>query len=60
VKISGVAGMSLGTLFTLLVIPSIYVLLAKQHVGEEPGAIARDFAIAERAGVEQSVETATN
>jgi len=26
-----VAGMSIGTLFTLLVIPSIYVLIAKQH-----------------------------
>ncbi len=31
-----VAGMSLGTLFTLLVIPSIYVLIAKQHGGEKP------------------------
>jgi multidrug efflux pump len=29
-----VAGMSIGTLFTLLVIPSIYVLIAKQHVTE--------------------------
>ena len=35
--------MAIGTVFTLLVIPSIYVLLAKQHAGEEPGAIARDF-----------------
>jgi predicted RND superfamily exporter protein len=34
-----VAGMSIGTVFTLLVIPSIYVLIAKQHAGEEPGAI---------------------
>jgi multidrug efflux pump len=39
-----VAGMALGTFFTLLVIPSIYMLIAKQHTGEEPGAIARDFA----------------
>jgi multidrug efflux pump len=39
-----VAGMALGTLFTLLVIPSIYMLLAKQHAGEEPGALGRDFA----------------
>jgi multidrug efflux pump len=39
-----VAGMALGTIFTLLVIPSIYVLIAKQHAGEEPGAIAQDFA----------------
>jgi multidrug efflux pump len=44
-----VAGMSIGTVFTLLVIPSIYVLLAKQHVGEEPGALARDFAPANTA-----------
>ena len=32
-----VAGMALGTIFTLLVIPAIYILIAKQHVGEEPG-----------------------
>jgi multidrug efflux pump len=38
-----VAGMALGTIFTLLVIPSIYVLIAKQHSGEQPGAIGRDF-----------------
>jgi multidrug efflux pump len=30
-----VAGMSLGTIFTLLVIPSIYVLIAKDHAGEK-------------------------
>ena len=30
-----VAGMSIGTLFTLLVIPSIYVLIAKQHTKED-------------------------
>jgi multidrug efflux pump len=30
-----VAGMSIGTLFTLLVIPSIYVLIARQHAGEK-------------------------
>ena len=29
-----VAGMTIGTLFTLLVIPAIYVLIAKQHGGE--------------------------
>ena len=29
-----VSGMAIGTLFTLLVIPAIYVLLAKQHSGE--------------------------
>ncbi len=38
-----VSGMALGTIFTLLVIPAIYVLLAKQHKGEEPGAIGQDF-----------------
>jgi len=38
-----VAGMALGTIFTLLVIPSIYVLIAKQHTGEEPGAIGQEF-----------------
>jgi multidrug efflux pump len=35
-----VAGMALGTIFTLLVIPSIYVLLAKDHKGE--GATAEE------------------
>ena len=30
-----VAGMTFGTLFTLLVIPSLYVLIAKQHAGED-------------------------
>jgi multidrug efflux pump len=30
-----VAGMALGTIFTLLVIPSIYVLIAKQHSTQE-------------------------
>jgi multidrug efflux pump len=46
-----VAGMSLGTLFTLVVIPSIYVLIAKQHAGEEPGAIGQEFEVAEPAPV---------
>ncbi len=30
-----VAGMTFGTFFTLLVIPSIYMLIAKEHVGEK-------------------------
>jgi multidrug efflux pump len=47
IGITIVAGMALGTLFTLLVIPAIYVLIAKKHVGEEPGALARDFALAD-------------
>jgi multidrug efflux pump len=42
-----VAGMSIGTVFTLLVIPSIYVLIAKQHTGEEAGAMGRDLALAQ-------------
>jgi multidrug efflux pump len=29
-----VGGMSIGTLFTLFVIPSVYVLIAKDHRGE--------------------------
>ena len=48
IGITIVAGMAIGTIFTLLVIPAIYVLIAKQHIGEEPGALARDFADAER------------
>ncbi len=44
-----VAGMALGTIFTLLVIPAIYVLIAKQHAGEEPGAIGREFEMPEPA-----------
>jgi multidrug efflux pump len=31
-----VAGMTFGTFFTLLVIPSLYVLIAKQHAVEDP------------------------
>jgi len=34
IGITIVAGMALGTVFTLLVIPSLYVLIAKQHAGE--------------------------
>ena len=34
IGITIVAGMALGTLFTLLVIPALYVLIAKQHQGE--------------------------
>jgi multidrug efflux pump len=29
-----VSGMAIGTLFTLLVVPSLYVLIAKDHKGE--------------------------
>jgi multidrug efflux pump len=38
-----VAGMTIGTFFTLLVIPSIYMLIAKQHQGEEAGALGQDL-----------------
>jgi len=31
-----VAGMTIGTFFTLLVVPSIYILIAKDHHGEPP------------------------
>jgi multidrug efflux pump len=44
IGITIVAGMAIGTIFTLLVIPAIYVLIAKEHVGENPGAIAQDYA----------------
>lgn len=54
IGITIVAGMALGTLFTLLVIPSIYMLIAKQHKGEEPGALARDFAESERSHAPQN------
>ena len=37
-----VAGMALGTIFTLLVIPSIYMLIAKEHVGERAAVPAKD------------------
>jgi multidrug efflux pump len=39
IGITVVAGMALGTVFTLLVIPSIYVLLAKEHAGEDIGKL---------------------
>ncbi|HYG34549.1 MAG TPA: efflux RND transporter permease subunit, partial [Clostridia bacterium] len=49
IGITIVAGMALGTIFTLLVIPAIYVLIAKEHAGEQPGAIGQDFEEAEAA-----------
>jgi multidrug efflux pump len=39
IGITVVAGMALGTVFTLLVSPSIYVLLAKEHAGEDIGKL---------------------
>ncbi len=37
-----VAGMALGTIFTLLVIPAIYVLIAKEHAGERAAIPAKN------------------
>jgi multidrug efflux pump len=53
IGITVVAGMALGTIFTLLVIPSIYVLIAKQHRGEHPGAMAEEFDLADHDNVEE-------
>ena len=36
-----VAGMTFGTFFTLLVIPSIYMLIAKEHAGEKPAPVEK-------------------
>jgi len=47
IGITIVAGMAIGTLFTLLVIPAIYVLIAREHQGEEAGALGQTA----RAGV---------
>lgn len=49
-----VSGMALGTIFTLLVIPSLYMLLARQHRGETPGTLGWDFAQAEAMGMENA------
>jgi multidrug efflux pump len=41
-----VGGMTIGTLFTLFVVPSLYVLIAKDHRGEQTSAAeARDGAL---------------
>jgi len=37
-----VGGMAIGTLFTLFVIPSLYVLIAKQHQATQAGALSGD------------------
>ena len=33
-----VAGMALGTIFTLLVVPALYILIAKEHATDDPSA----------------------
>jgi multidrug efflux pump len=38
-----VSGMTIGTLFTLLVVPSIYMLLARQHVPEPALDLGEEF-----------------
>jgi len=43
IGITLVAGMAIGTVFTLLVIPAIYVLIAKQHAPEETAVDSRDL-----------------
>jgi multidrug efflux pump len=43
-----VTGMVIGTVFTLFVVPSIYVLVARTHVEEPAGADRRAPAIADR------------
>ncbi len=37
-----VSGMSIGTLFTLLVVPSLYILIAKDHGGEAPNNLGEE------------------
>jgi multidrug efflux pump len=44
IGITIVAGMALGTIFTLLVIPSIYVLIARQHAGEDADTLGEALA----------------
>jgi multidrug efflux pump len=56
IGITLVAGMAIGTLFTLLVIPSIYVLIAKQHAGEAPSAIGEDMHLAEASNGAEDLE----
>jgi multidrug efflux pump len=43
-----VGGMAIGTLFTLFVIPSIYMLVARDHTKDVPAAVTRDEATAQR------------
>jgi len=49
IGITVVSGMALGTIFTLLVIPAIYVLIAKQHASEASEAADEEFEEAEPA-----------
>jgi len=42
-----VGGMAIGTLFTLFVVPSIYMLVARDHTAEERSLVADDAEPAE-------------
>ena len=55
IGITVVAGMALGTIFTLLVIPSIYVLLAKQHAGEDIGKLVIETSSGEGENLEPAM-----
>ena len=44
-----VSGMIIGTAFTLFVVPSIYMLVAKRHVGSEPEGDEQESMIPEPA-----------
>ncbi|MCX8156756.1 MAG: efflux RND transporter permease subunit [Verrucomicrobiae bacterium] len=48
-----VAGMFLGTFFTLLVIPSLYMLLAKDHKAEAPRPVEAELPVPAKAAVEK-------
>jgi multidrug efflux pump len=60
IGITIVAGMALGTVFTLLVIPSIYVLIAKKHSGEEPSAVSKGAKHAAHLSVPQPAGSLAN
>jgi len=55
IGITVVAGMALGTIFTLLVIPSIYVLLAKEHAGEDIGKLVVETTATETDSLEPAM-----
>jgi multidrug efflux pump len=55
IGITVVAGMALGTIFTLLVIPSIYVLIAKEHAGEDIGKLVIETPTGESESLEPAM-----
>jgi multidrug efflux pump len=46
-----VSGMIIGTLFTLFVVPSIYVLVARTHVADQEDVAGEEARVPETAGV---------